>query len=150
MPRDYSTKSYVIKDFYKSYCEFVEGNRLYQVSISTFRSVLSDYMKHMMNEVLIKSKEFKMPGRVGSLYVVKKKPPTTRDRLRVDFKATNEMGKTILHLNEHSDGYNFRFFWSKANTIVRYKTTYELVMSRANKRQLASIIKNKQADYIEI
>ena len=150
MPRDYSTKSYVIKDFYKSYCEFVEGNRLYQVDISVFRSILADYIKYMMSEVLLKSREFKMPGRAGVLYVVKKKPPITRERLRVDFKATNEAGKTILHLNEHSGGYNFRFFWSKANTIVRYKTAYELVMSRGNKRLLASIIKNKQADYIEI
>ena len=46
--------------------------------------------------------------------------------------------------------YNYRFYWRKNEMIVRYKTLYELVLSRTNKRKLASIIKNKQADYIEI
>lgn len=150
MGDNYTTKSYVIKDFYQAYLDFIGTNKLYQVDLTTFRSILKDYIEYVNNEIFYKSREIKLPGRVGSICIVKKRPPIERARLRVDFRATNELKKTILHLNEHSEGFNYRFFWSKKDSIVRYKTAYELVMSRANKRKLASIIKNKQADYIEI
>lgn len=144
-------KSYVINDFYRSYIASIGSNYLYEVPESTFRAIVYDYMKHIMNEVLMKSKEFRMPGRMGYLSVTKHKPKNTiRKKLRVDFKATKELNKTILHFNDHSDGYNYRFYWRKNEMIVRYKTLYELVLCRANKRRLAQIIKNKEADYIEI
>ena len=143
-------KSYVIHDFYNSYIESIGSNYLFNVPESVFRSIIYDYMKHIMEEVLLKSKEFRLPGRMGHISVIKHRPQTTRKKLRVDFKATKEHEKTILHLNEHSDGYNYRFYWRKNEMIVRYKTLYSMVMCRANKRRLAQIIKNKQADYVEL
>ena len=145
-----TTQSYVVGNFYESYIDSIDGNRLYTVTYGQFKAVIVDYMKHIMNEVLLKSKEVRLPCRMGYLQVVKRKPATTRKMLRVDFKSTNELGKTVLHLNEHSDGYNYRFYWRKNEMIVKHKSLYELIMSRENKRRLASIIKNKEADYIEV
>ena len=88
---------------------------------------------------------------MGSLYVFKKKPIKYNfTYLRVDFKATKDMNKTILHLNEHSDGYNYRFRWSKKDMMLKNSSLYELVMTRKNKRRLANAIKNEGKDYIEI
>lgn len=144
-------KSHVVGDFYDSYLDSIGTNYPYDVPRSVFRAIICDYMDHIMSEVLLKSKEVRLPGRMGYLSVIKSRPKnTSRAHLRVDFKATKELNKTVLHLNEHSDMYNYRFYWRKNEMIVRYKTLYELVLSRTNKRKLASIIKNKQADYIEI
>lgn len=144
-------KSYVIADFYKSYIDSVGSNRIFVVDEKTFRSIVYDYFKHISSEVIEKAREVKLPGRMGTIKIVKTRPSSiARKNLRVDFKATRELNKTILHLNEHSNGFNYRFFWSKKDIIVRNKTLYEFIPSRANKRLLASLIKNNKSDYIEI
>lgn len=82
--------------------------------------------------------------------IVKYKPKTyTSKSLSIDFKSSIDEGKIIYHLNEHSDGYKYRFYWSKVPQTFpdRYKYTARLV--RQNKRMLAQLIFNHK-DYINI
>ncbi len=143
--------SYTTEDFYESYAQYMADNPLYLIDKHTFKSVLRDYFKALSYLLIEKSAEIKLPSRMGSMCIVKRKPRKfNSDSLRVDFKASRDMKKMILHLNEHSDGYNYRFHWFKGNVITKNKSMYELVMSRANKRRLAYLIKNKLTDYIEV
>ena len=145
------TKSYTIKDFYESYNNFIEGNELYTIDYKVYREIVTDYFKYIYDRVIEQSAEFKLPCRLGSLCVVKHLPKHYDSKsLRVDFKATNELHKIIFHLNEHSNGYKFRFYWNKKESLVTNKTKYQLVATRFNKRRLAQIIKNKEHDYITI
>lgn len=145
------TKSYVGKDFYKSYMEYVEDNPLYQVEYRKFRDIINDYFRYLRDEIIENGKEVRLPCRMGTLQVVKHKPKTyTSKSLRIDFKATKEAGKTIYHLNEHTNMYKYRFLWSKQNMLTKNKTKYQLIMTRANKRRLAYLLKNRVRDYIEI
>nr|DAG45344.1 MAG TPA: hypothetical protein [Caudoviricetes sp.]DAV24016.1 MAG TPA: hypothetical protein [Bacteriophage sp.] len=43
--------------------------------------------------------------------------------MSVDYKSSKEEGKKIYHLNEHSNGYKYRLYWSKVPKIfsARYK-----------------------------
>nr|DAQ64950.1 MAG TPA: hypothetical protein [Bacteriophage sp.] len=43
--------------------------------------------------------------------------------MSVDYKSSKEEGKRIYHLNEHSNGYKYRLYWSKVPKIfsARYK-----------------------------
>jgi hypothetical protein len=142
--------SYTIEDYYLSYKEYVSDNRLYQVSKAKFREILNDYFKYLATELIDNSKEIRLPARMGTLCVIKKKPKRYDfTYLRVDFHETKTCEKTVLHLNEHSDGYNYQFFWSKHDMLIKCKSMYELVMSRANKRRLAKEIKENKQDYIE-
>lgn len=144
------TKSYVGKDFYKSYMEYVEDNPLYQVEYRKFRDIINDYFRYLRDEIIENGKEVRLPCRMGTLQVVKHKPKTyTSKSLRIDFKATKEAGKTIYHLNEHTNMYKYRFLWSKQNMLTKNKTKYQLIMTRANKRRLAYLLKNRVRDYIE-
>ena len=145
------TKSYVGKDFYKSYMEYVDDNPLYQVEYRKFRDIINDYFRYLRGEIIENGKEVRLPCRMGTLQVVKHKPKTyTSKSLRIDFKATKEAGKTIYHLNEHTNMYKYRFLWSKQNMLTKNKTKYQLIMTRANKRRLAYLLKNRVRDYIEI
>jgi len=55
-----------------------------------------------------------MPFRLGTIYIVKYKPKNLNSRsLSIDFHQTKLLGKTIYHLNDHSDGYKYRLFWSR-------------------------------------
>ncbi len=72
----------------------------------------------------------------------------------VDWKATKELWKKypeygkgdnkkmVYHVNEHTDGYRYKFLWDKqATENVKNKALYSLQPSRANKRTLAAHIK---------
>lgn len=144
-------KSYVGVDFYNSYCEYVKDNPLYQVDYTTFRSIINDYFRYLRDEIIENGKEVKLPCRLGTLRIVKHKPKQYNNKsLRIDYHASKEYGKIIYHLNEHSDGFKYRFYWSKLNVLIKNKTKYQLVMTRDNKRRLAQIIKNRERDYVEI
>ena len=144
------TSAYTIKHIHRSFIENVKGNRVYDVDYNTFRHVAADYLKWIMAEMFERSKEVKLPGKMGSVLIIKRRPfRINRRNFNVDFKTTNELGKTVLHLNEHSDGFRYRFKWKVRDVILKNKSLYEMVMSRDNKRMLAHIIKNKLNDFIE-
>lgn len=144
-------KSYVGKDFYESYCEYVKDNPLYQVEYNTFRSIINDYFRYLRDEIIERGKEVRLPCRLGTLRIVKHKPKQWNNKsLRIDYGESKKHGKLLYHLNEHSDGFKYRFYWNKHNVIITNKIKYQLVMSRDNKRRLAQIIKNREHDYIEI
>lgn len=145
------TLSYTIKDFYKSYVNHTSFNKSYFVEYKVFRAIIVDYFKYLRDSILEEGRTCKLPARLGTLGVIKHKPKEyAAPSLRVDFKATREYGKIIYHLNEHSRGFKYRFHWSKQNVITRGSANYKLIMTRANKRRLAKIIKNNERDYIEI
>lgn len=144
-------KSYTITDFYQYYLQNIDQNTVYEVPYSTYRSILADYFKHLANQIIEKSYEIKLPCRLGTLCIIKKKPKNFNGKsLRIDYHESKEQGKLIYFLNEHSGYYKYRFFWSKQNCITPNKSKYQFVATRANKRRLAQIIKNKEHDYIEI
>lgn len=108
-----------------------------------------------MCEVIIKyvlddSRGFKMPYGLGFIQVGKYRPKKLDDKsLSVDYKASKEYNKRIFHLNEHSDGYKFRLYWSRVPQTFPDRYRYQLNLVRRNKRKLAQLIFNKH-DYIDI
>ena len=98
----------------------------------------------------MRSEGFKMPFGLGFIQIGKYKPKTLSSQsLSVDYKASKEYGKHIYHLNEHSDGYKYRLYWSKIPRTFPDRYRYQLSLVRQNKRKLAQLIFNKQ-DYIDI
>ena len=145
------TQSYTIKDFYKYYLSYAKDGKVYQIDYTTYRKIITDYFMFIRDEVLEKSREFKMPCRLGKVFIFKRKPKSwSKESLCVDFKTTKEIGKVVYHTNEHSDGYKYRFYWSKLKSLIPNKIKYQLVVTRHNKRRLCEIIKNKQRDYVEL
>jgi hypothetical protein len=150
-PTKYKRLSYTVADYYLSYCDYVADNPLYQVSYTTFREIVTDYFRYLRDEIIENGKEVKLPCRLGTLSIVKHRPKEyTGKSLRIDYGESKKLGKMVFHLNEHSNMYKYRFLWRKDNILTKHKTYYQLVMTRANKRHLAQIIKNHVRDYIEL
>ena len=148
MRRDQINKSYTEIDFYNSYLDRIDLNSNYNISETLFRSILKDYFTMVSDDIIVKSREFRVPFNLGYIYVLKSKPnPSTTSRFRVDFVSTRELGKVIYHLNEHSDGYNYTFHWDRTKVIGYLPFLYEFKMNRTNKRLLASAIKSRVTDY---
>ena len=112
---------------------------------------ITDTMCSVILETLLNASDgFKMPYGLGYVRVCKYKPKSlTPDSLSVDYKLSKEYDKKIYHLNEHSNGYKYRLYWSKIPRTFPDRYKYQLCLVRQNKRRLAQLIFNKH-DYIDI
>lgn len=142
-------KAHSTQDFYKHFTsKFPEYNT---VAYDTYREIILSYFRFLSNQIVEEGRVVELPCRLGVIRIIKHKPKTlSGDSLCVDFKNTKDLSKTIFHLNEHTRGFKYRFLWSKQEAIFINKSKYQLIMSRANKRRLAYILKNRLRDYSEI
>lgn len=145
------TKAYTIASFYNNYLKDIESDTVYDIDYNKYRAIVTDYFKYLQKQLIEEGKVIKLPYRMGTVQIIKKKPKYYDKRsLRIDYQATKQTGKLIFLLNEHSDEFKYRYLWSKTDIMVPNKSMYQLVATRANKRRLAVIIKNKELDYQEI
>ena len=146
-----NTKSYTIASFYNDYLDSIERDTVYDIDYTKYRNIITDYFQHLRQKLIEEGKMIKLPYRMGNVQIIKSKPKHLDKRsLRIDYQATKQTGKLIFLLNEHSDMYKYRYHWEKIDMMVQNKSKYQLVATRANKRRLAQIIKNRELDYQEI
>lgn len=121
-----------------------------EVDYGLYKLVLDTMCRVILEHVLNASEGFKMPYGLGLIQVCKYRPKNLDSQsLSVDYKASKEYNKRIYHLNEHSDGYKYRLYWSKIPRTFPDRYKYTLSFVRQNKRKLAQLIFNKK-DYINI
>ena len=137
-----SKQSYTFRDMYKTLDADVE--------YSVYSRVLEEMCNIILEHVLNRSEGFKMPYGLGFIQIGKYKPKGLNSKsLSVDYKTSKDLNKRIYHLNEHSEGYKFRLYWSKIPRTFPDRYKYQLNLVRQNKRKLAQLIFNK-TDYIDI
>ena len=121
-----------------------------EVDYNLYKRILDEMCKVILEHVFEGSEGFKMPYGLGFIQVGKYRPKSLSPQsLSVDYKASKEYDKRIYHLNEHSDGYKYRLYWSKIPRTFPDRYKYTLSLVRQNKRKLAQLIFNKH-DYIDI
>ena len=119
-----------------------------QVDKQMFRKICDEFNKLVIDEILVNSEEVRLPYRLGTIRVKKSKMKyDDKNKLKIDWAASRKLGKRIYHLNDHTGGYKYRFYWTKG--IVKNITAYSFIPTRTNTRTLASILKDKdrQLDY---
>jgi hypothetical protein len=137
-----------LRDSYKEFKKQELG--YFDIDYKTYRAINEEFNKEVVKYILMDAGEFELPYRLGSIRIQKKKMKFSPDSMKVDWKATRETGKRVYHLNDHSDNYRYKWYWKKSNAIVQNKSLYSFTASRANKRELARLIKNeKLIDYFE-
>jgi hypothetical protein len=151
--------AYTMKDMYNDYIsDKIEGTPYY-ITFKDYLNICGRYYKEISRLIIYESKTFKLPFRLGSLTVVKKKPKflslgiadgVQMCTLSIDWKESKIYDKWIPHMNDHSGGFKFRFLWSKQQCFAVNGNFYRLVFSRTNKRELAKVIKSGNTDYLEI
>ena len=137
-----SKKSVTFRDMYRK--------MPVEVDYSLYKRILDEMCKIILEYVFERSEGFKMPFGLGFIQVGKYRPKSlTQQSLSVDYHASKEYGKRIYHLNEHTEGYKYRLYWSKLPRTFPDRYKYQLSLVRQNKRRLAQLIFNKH-DYLDI
>ena len=136
-------QSYTTYDIYNNY------DKKDQIPYSTFRNIV-DKLNDSILSVLQNGQNYKLPCSLGTVQIVKYKPNGYNEHsLSIDFNESKKLDKRIYHLNEHSNGYKYRLYWSKQPFSFTNRYKYQLCFTRANKRQLAQLIFNNK-DYLDI
>ena len=136
-------QSYTTYDIYNNY------DKKDQIPYSTFRNIV-DKLNYSILFVLQNGQNYKLPCSLGTVQIVKYKPKEyNKHSLSIDFNESKKLDKRIYHLNEHSNGYKYRLYWSKQPFSFTNRYKYQLCFTRANKRQLAQLIFNNK-DYLDI
>ena len=139
-------QSATIRDMYAQYHKDNKND----VSYNTFKTILNEFNSELKNCLLESSEGFKMPFGLGYVQIVKYKPKSyTKKSLSIDYKSSAQYGKIIYNLNEHSNGYKYRLYWSKIPQTFPDRYKYQLQLVRQNKRHLAQLIFNHK-DYINV
>jgi hypothetical protein len=115
-----------------------------KIALAFFKGIL---------EHLLEGGEVKLPF-LGLFKIVKKKRDLTK--LKPNWKSTKELWeknpqakkdkKLVFHLNEHSKGYYYKFYWKKGK--IQNVSVYSFIPVRSAQRSLASLILNENKDYI--
>ena len=143
-------KPYTLKDFFAFYQNETEDNEAYSLEYRDYVDVVSTFYKEMMDHVLLNAGTIYLPYGMGDVFIIKKKLKLENiDHKQLDWKTTNETGKRVYHLNEHSDGYKYYFQWDKIGSRIKKLFLYRFQLTRDNKRRLAQLIKSGEYDYYE-
>lgn len=166
-----------IYKYYKSKFTDKEVNSSAVVSYKTYSNILKDFNKEMIRLIIEEGVEFKLPARMGYLRIRKYKKKirinddgsvNTRS-LKVNWsesiklwhreypdKTMQELkqisGKPLVyHLNEHTDGNNYLFYWNKKGSNAKNRGIYSVILTNVNNRYLAKVLKdeNKTVEYYD-
>jgi len=144
-------KPFTLKHMYADYIKDKEIDSPYWLTYKEYIDINSTYFQLIADYLIEDSGVFKMPYRLGEISVMKIRPKIFSEKtLTPDWQLTTKYGKKILHLNDHSQGFKYRFHWRKLDSVVIHKSYYRFVATRTNKRKLAQYIKDNKQDYLEL
>ena len=136
-----------LKDIYAHYILHNENPLNYK----QFKIINEEYLASIMELIVDKAYNFKIPNRLGYWRIQKRETDLTR--LSVDWKTTKKVGTRVYHLNTHSEGFKVRFLWEKKRAVLKKNTKrpYSFRLCRELKRRLASEMKkpNGHTKYAE-
>ncbi len=139
-------KPFGCKELYKFYTEQSPNKDV--VDKPTFSKVSSDF-NQIIGQYVLEGKEVKFPSRLGFLRIRKHKNKMEKESLLTDWKLTKQVGKIVKHLNDHTNGFFFRFYWDKKISNAIKQSYYKFYPVRDLKRGLAYNIKVNKMDYFE-
>ena len=159
-----------MSDFYKHYClttfkekkggrTIVHDNSMYAIDRATYGQIVEFFHSRITDEIMLDNFEFKMPARMGTLSIRKRKPKLRFDEegklintMPIDWKATNELWeedpeskekkKLVRHMNEHTNGYVPFWYYNPRTGTFRFKNAYKFNATRTVKRALSKVLKD--------
>jgi len=144
---------YTLKDAYKYYMKEVKhiqktNKTLYNhlnITFKKYTEIVRDKYITNIVERIFEGEVFDIPKSLGKIYIQKKKMPVAllneSKALKIDFMKSAEIGKRVVHLNEHSNNHRYRIAWLTGKKIFTGSRTYKFIPTRANNRRLAKTIK---------
>lgn len=140
----FATVDHNLHKIYKQYC--IEVPTQIQTTKENFFKVNKQFVEKAVEKIL-KAEQVKFPL-LGSFRIQKfMQDFTDTSKLRVDLKKSRELGKTMYFMNEHTDGYVYKWKWHK-NFRHKYIPYYSFLPARYTvRRKLPWVLKNTNQQF---
>jgi len=124
--------------------------------------ILNHFNSAISKAIMQEAYEFLMPDKIGNLRILKYKPvikiredgSLDTSNMSVDWHKTNTLwdenseakkNKQLVYFtNEHSEGYQYKWYFTNYRSNCVNKTAYCFIPSRSNKRELGRLIKSEE------
>ena len=141
---------YTLADMYGDYIKEFEESSLYYMTYAEYIEITTLFLKHLADEMILRSATVTLPFRLGDMSVVKRKPAYKSLRnMVIDWVTTKALHRRVYQFNDHSNGFVYKFDWNRGKCTVPYKINYVFSATRANKRLVAKLVKERTNDYFE-
>lgn len=118
--------------------------------IYTFNYALRDH-------ILETGDRCKLPWGFGTLSIEKRKVKKfivhngkEYIALPIDWPKSRKLGKRVYHLNAHTDGYRYKWYWFRADSRLYQSEIWVFKPSRVSSRKLAEYLKRPNSHYPQI
>jgi len=143
-------------ELYKAYKKECDN----PIDKNTFKSIIKEFNNKMLDSVIYEGDDFSFAYRMGSLRIRKfdyslkvDEEGNIKNRLKPNWEKTLKRWKElypdhnredmtkiedkpiIYHLNEHTDGYVFKWYWDKITCNAPNQTAYRIEVLRDTKRK---------------
>jgi hypothetical protein len=131
---------------YKLYKE--ESN--HKVSYEMYKKI-NVLANTFLSDKILEGKRIKLPFGLSDVFINKYKQEIKnkdgRLNLPIDWKKSKELGKRVYHLNHHTDGFTFKWFWAKSDAKFKFKELWAFKAVRKNTRAINKIVKEGEVEY---
>ena len=148
MPRNKIAYRTASKENYISFCK--EHPEI-SVTFEVWKSVVYGFSICLSEYILETGVKCKLPFGLGTLSVAKRKTARivvhngiSHINLPVDWVATKAEGKKIYNMNHHTDGYRFKWIWTREKCLIRNSHLWVFKPCRILSRKLAHRLMSDQ------
>ena len=137
----YVKEGYSIKQAYTFYRKrYKKDTEL--VDRELYPKICKEFNLMIIEEALHKPLGVKLPYALGRIWI--KKFKINWDKPPVDLNETRKQGKTIYHLNRETEGYCFRWAWSRKVNLMTNLIYYSFKPTKYASDTLAKFIKSTE------
>lgn len=123
--------------FWRFYRNSIDRGTEYDVDAKTHNLIISDYFRAKMEKLTTDGVPFTLHG-LGDIEITKHKMSYSPTKLRMNFPHYLKTGEKTYYLNEHTNGYRYRFYFRKLTSKcaflkvyrIRIKKSWRMVLSK--------------------
>lgn len=144
------------KEIYNKFCEL---NPETKFSHAQYKEILLTYNKAILEHILETGEIVQLPWGIGGVSITKfkcaiRKKKTCLDtemyNYNIDWKETKKQGKYVYHLNLHTGGFRYKWYWSPKSSRIKFSGIWELLIWRTIKRELPRRLKIPNSKYKDL
>ena len=135
----------------KAFDWYKRDRRSVPLKRTLYTQLLREFFKFLRDQLLDEGIKLVMPYKLGTLQVVgvKDKPKVMKNGklsgVAINWQETRKLWEEkpelrnkefVYYTNTHTDGYRFKFFWSKKNVPYNAKKLYVFKLSVKNKKRI--------------
>lgn len=141
----------------EAYDKFCAAHPNINLTFDKWKSIIYTHNHLFRDHILETGDKIKLPWGLGAFSVTKKKSKKfvihkgkERVALPIDWAKTRKAGRRIYHLNTHTDGYKYRWFWFLSDARFYHTDIWVFKPSRVSSRKLAEYLKRPNSPYAEV